>query len=56
MAGWVSCVVEEKIYDVEAICEYECSCWEPFGVFATIKSEYNFAMRILGIEVGKQQF
>ena len=29
---------------------------KPFGMFATIKSEYNVAMRIVGIEVGKQQF
>ena len=33
MRGWVSYVVEEKIYALEAICEYECICWEFFGVF-----------------------
>jgi hypothetical protein len=26
-------VVEEYIYVVEAIYEYECICWEYFGVF-----------------------
>jgi hypothetical protein len=26
-------VVEENIYPIEAICEYECICWECFGVF-----------------------
>ena len=33
LEGWVSYVVEEKIYVVEAICEYECTCWEHFGAF-----------------------
>jgi hypothetical protein len=33
MRGWVSYVVEEKIYALEAICGYECICWEFFGVF-----------------------
>ena len=29
---WGSYVVEEKIYVVEVICEYECVCWERSGV------------------------
>ena len=33
LGGWVSYVVEEKIYVVEAICEYECIRWERFRVF-----------------------
>ena len=33
LGGWVSYVVEEKIYVLEAICEYECIQWECFGVF-----------------------
>jgi hypothetical protein len=30
--GWVSYVVEEKIYVVEAFYKYKCICWEHFGV------------------------
>ena len=30
---WVSYVVEEKIYVIEAICEYGCIYWERFDVF-----------------------
>ena len=33
LGGWVSYVIEEKIYGVEDICEYGCVCWERFGVF-----------------------
>ena len=33
LGGWVSYVVEEKIYVVEAICEYACINWECYGVF-----------------------
>ena len=29
---WVLYVVEDKIYVVEAICEYECIHWERLGV------------------------
>ena len=32
LGGWVSYVVEAKIYAIEAICKYECICWERFGV------------------------
>jgi hypothetical protein len=33
LGGWVSYVLEEKIYVVEAICEYECFHWEHLSVF-----------------------
>ena len=33
MGGWVSYVVEEKIYVVEVVCKYECIRWDHFGVF-----------------------
>ena len=33
LGGWVSYVVEEKIYVVEAICEYECFHREHLSVF-----------------------
>ena len=33
LGRWLSYVVEKKIYIVEATCEYECMCWEHFGVF-----------------------
>ena len=33
LGGWVSYVVEEKIYDVEVICDYECIHWEHFVEF-----------------------
>lgn len=33
MGGWVSYVIEEKVYVVETICEYECIHWGRFGVF-----------------------
>ena len=29
---WILYVVEDKIYVVEAICEYECIHWERLGV------------------------
>lgn len=37
---------EENIYVVEVVCE--CIHWEHFGVSATNRSKYIFAMRILG--------
>ena len=33
---------------VEVVYEYECICWERFGVFCGIMIAHNFAMRILG--------
>lgn len=48
LGGWVSYVVEEKIYVVEAICEYECICWEYLVCSTAIRSAYNSALRILG--------
>ena len=32
MGGWVFYMVEEHVYVVEVICEYECIRWEHFGV------------------------
>ena len=33
LGEWVSYVLEEKIYVIEAIYDYECIHWECFGVF-----------------------
>ena len=33
LGGWAPYMVEENIYVVEVIFEYECILWERFGVF-----------------------
>ena len=48
LGGRVSYVVEEKMYVVEATYEYECICWEHLVCSASIKSGYNYALRIMG--------
>ena len=48
LGGWIVYVVEEKIYVVEEICKYECICWQCLVCSTTIRSAFNYALRILG--------
>ena len=56
LGGWNFYVVEENIYVVDDICEYECICWKRLVCSTSIRSAYNYAMRILGTHVGEQQY
>ena len=48
MGVWVSYVVEENIYVVEAIYEYDLSLGSILVCSMVIRSAHNYAMRILG--------